>query len=173
MKDKDNEKLILNARLVIHGDRGVEKDLLRTDSAAADMKMTSIVVSLAVIMVIDISPTDIKGAFMQSGPICREEYALPPRELSVRGIIWKLTELPCGMVEAGRQWLKTVEKCMGERSNLKAIPQFGQIFLKRDEAKKFVLMIAKTFDDFLIAGSESDIDDFITDLKERFNLGSI
>ena len=53
---------------------------------------------------------DVKGAYMQSGPIKRDIYVRPPKELNPKpGELWHLLKLPYGIIEAGRQWQITVE----------------------------------------------------------------
>lgn len=51
----------------------------------------------------------IAGAYLQSGPIKRQIFGRPPREWNgPRGILWLLTKLPYGIVEARRLWMKAV-----------------------------------------------------------------
>lgn len=63
-KTKDDGYLILKERIVVHGNRDDEKDLLRSDCAAADMLVVRIVVGLAAILGLNMGKADIKGAFM-------------------------------------------------------------------------------------------------------------
>lgn len=60
-----------------------------------------------------IGTADIKGAFLQSGPIRRYIFVRPPREWPrLRGRLWKLLKLPYGITDAGRQWQVVVEDWM-------------------------------------------------------------
>lgn len=97
----------LKARLILHGHRDQEKDDLRNDLASADMLLTRLVLSIGIVLRLYFPVTGIKGAFMQSGPITGELYVRPPKGLGTDSrTVWKLTNLPCGVVEAGRQGQK-------------------------------------------------------------------
>lgn len=96
----------LKARICPHGNRDMLKDDVRKDASSAQFEVIRIAVSMATRMTGILGHVDIKGAYLQSGPIKRTIYVRPPRELGVkRGIFWKLTKLPYGITEAGRQWV--------------------------------------------------------------------
>lgn len=71
------------------------------------------VLALAQILDFQILTVDVKSAYMQSGPIHREPYVKPPNHLDLNGdSVWKLKKLPCGIVEAGRQWQCAAKNCL-------------------------------------------------------------
>lgn len=64
-----------------------------------------------------LATADIKGAYLESGPIRRTIYVRPPVEWSSthtdqRNMLWKLTKFPYGIVEAVREWQTTVQARM-------------------------------------------------------------
>lgn len=71
VKTNDDGSLELKGRVVVHGNRDSEKDSVRSDRAAADMMIVRTVISLASILGFELATADIKGAYMQSGPITR------------------------------------------------------------------------------------------------------
>lgn len=79
IKESEDDDLQMKARFVLHGNRDREKDEIRKDSAAADMKILRIVLSLGVILNFTFGVADIKGAYMQSGPAQRDIYVRPPK----------------------------------------------------------------------------------------------
>lgn len=173
IKEKEDSKLKLKERMVLHGNRYIEKEFLRKDCAAADMMMKILVLALPVILGFETATADIKGPFMQSGPIWREVLVRPPPQLRERGIVWKLTKISYGMVEAGLKWLKTVDYWMGESIDLTDIPQLGQIFTRRHQKNRIYLMVAKPVDEVLVVGHEDVITKCIEDMRKRFDLESV
>lgn len=104
-KKKDGEgKLNLNARLVLHGNRGRVCFSVCRDSATADLSVIRLIISLATILGFQIVTADVKGAYMQSGPIQREIYVRPPTCIDKpRNTIRKLQRIPYGIAKAGFQ----------------------------------------------------------------------
>lgn len=110
---------------------------------------------------------------MQSGPIWRDVYFIPPQQLGQRGEYWKLIKLPYGISEAGRQWLKVVEFWMNEHAELTSNPQLGRIFLKRNASAKITLIAAKNLDEFLISVFKQEVSRFNDRLCKRFQIGLV
>lgn len=95
VKTDENGSRILKARLVLHGNHDAEKDTIREDSSNAPLFIVRLLQSLATFLSFKIGTTNIKGAFLQSGPITRQIYVRPPREWTgQRGVLWKLLKLP-------------------------------------------------------------------------------
>lgn len=161
----------LKARLVIHGNHDDDKDIIRKDAIAANMFVTRLLISIGTLLGFSFGVADIKGAFMQSGPICRDLYVKAPKHMEPdRAIYWKLTKLPYGLSDASRQWLKVSDEWL---LDLGFVRVFGinQLFILRDSEQHIKLMTAKTTDDFLIAGCVDAIETFFISMKERFKVG--
>ena len=162
----------LKARIVPHGNRDKEKDTIRKDSATAQLGIIRLLLSIVTFLRFRLGMVDIKGAYLQSGPIQREIFVRPPREWQGRrGLLWLLTKLPYGIVEAGRQWQKTVESWMLRDGKLERIIGLSQIFVERNTTGKVILIVAKVTDDFLIGGLVPAIKSFIYRMKLRFQIG--
>lgn len=164
----------MKARIVPHGNRDDEKDNIRKDSSTAQLFVIRLLLSLVTFLCFRLATADIKGAYLQSGPIQRDIYVRPPKEwCGPRGILWKLLKLPYGIVEAGRQWQKTVESWMLNEAGLERVLGISQLFVKRDETGRIILLIAKVTDDFLLGGSVEEMKVFLDPLKQRFIVGKI
>lgn len=162
----------LKARLVVHGNRDEEKDEVSKDAIAADMMMTRLVLALGTIMKFSFGVTDIKGAFMQSGPANRDIYIIPPAGYKKkRQIYWKLLALAYGVCDAGRQWLKTSDNWIIRDMGMKRLAGAHQLFAKRNEDGKLTLIVARTTDDFLISGDKGTIEAFMGHMRNRFVVG--
>lgn len=107
--ENDDYTLWIKERLVLHGNRDKEKYIVRRDSAPADLAIVRIVVALAQILNFTLATANVKGAYMESGPILRNIFAKPRKKLCPRHSLWKLLRLPYSMMEAGRQWFCAVE----------------------------------------------------------------
>lgn len=169
VKNEENGKKRLKARLCPHGNRDRMKDSVRKDSATAQFDVIRIVCSMATVLRLKLGCLDIKGAYLQSGPIRREIYVRPPKECGVnRGTIWKLVKLPYGITEAGRQWAKVFEGWLLSDANFERVFGVSQIFVKRSSDGGIVMLMAKVTDDLLMAGSVEDIKEFVELIGKRF-----
>lgn len=91
VKNDENNVKITKARICPNGNRDRMKKTVRKDSATAQFDIIRLLLSLASIFLFRLSCIDIKGAYLQSGPIKRQIYVRPPRELGLpRHILWKL-----------------------------------------------------------------------------------
>lgn len=111
LKTEENGSRMMKARIVPHGNHDDEKDDVRKDSSNAPLFVVRLLLSLVTFLCFRIGTADIKGAFLQIGPIRRNIYVRPPREWnSLRGLLWRLLKLPYGIAGAGRQWQTVVEE---------------------------------------------------------------
>lgn len=151
IKVEEHGRKRLKARLCPHGNRNPMKIEIRRDSSTAQFDVIRLLMSLAVLLRFTIGWIDIKGAFLQSGPIKRLLYVRPPRRwVSTRGMLWRLTKLPYGIGEAGRQWAKTFESWMLEEAGLERVFGVGQMYVRRGQSGRIVFILAKVTDDFLM-----------------------
>lgn len=168
----------MKARICPHGNEDDEKNVIRKDSSNAQLAIVRLMLSLVTFLGFSIKTADIKGAYLQSGPITRELYVRPPREWHYtqhysKGKIWKLRKLPYGIVEAGRQWMIAVETWMLGEGGMSRVFGVSQLFVKRNASGSIILLVVKLSDDFLIAGKEAAIDKFLRKLQRRFVVGKI
>ena len=174
VKVEENGRKRLKARLCPHGNHDIEKDSVRKDSATAQFDVIRMLCSLATILNFRLGCLDIKGAYLQSGPIQRDIYVRPPPELhSRRGILWKLTKLPYGITEAGRQWARVFEKWLTEKAEFSRVNGVPQMFVHRRKNGDIKLLIAKVTDDLLIAGALEHIDTFNEAITKRFPISKV
>lgn len=174
---EDGHKAI-KARIVPHGNEDSEKNSIRKDSANAQLGTIRLLLSLVTFLRFDIWTADIKGAYLQSGPIKREVYVRPPKDYTNmtntrREVLWKLLKLPYDIVEAGRQWKLALEEWMLTNGGLNRVHGVSQLFVKRNEKGKIVLLVAKLSDDFLMAGISNDLMTFTTTMGKRFIIGRV
>lgn len=80
VKSEEKNKKRLKERLCPHGNRGKMKHEIRKDSATAQFDVIRLICSIAAILRLRLGCIDIKGAYLQSGPITRDIYVRPPRE---------------------------------------------------------------------------------------------
>ena len=164
----------LKSRIVPHGNRDNEKDNIRKDSSTAQFDVIRLLLAVATFVGMRLAMADIKGAYLQSGPIQRKIFVRPPREWrGERGKLWKLKKLPYGIIEAGRQWAKTVEEWMLTTGGLERIQGLNQLYVRRDNLGKIILIVAKVTDDFICGGSIEDTKAFISEMKKRFEVGKV
>lgn len=178
---EDGDVLRLKARSVLHGNRDRARFAVRRDSASADLSVIRLVLSLGVVLGFSFGTADVKGAYMQSGPIKRDLYVRPPKEYwsiddgkdgrKVKSL-WMLLKLPYGIVEAGRQWLCAIENWMLSDYGMERVRGVDQLFVKRLPDTTIGLLVAKVVDDFLLAGIDSEIRQFLEHVHNAFTLGS-
>lgn len=92
----------LKSRICTHGNRDRMKDDIRKDSSTAQFNVIRMTLSKATDMDDVLGHVEIRGAYIQSGPIQRTIYVRPPRKWEAQEeILWRLTKLPYGIKEAG------------------------------------------------------------------------
>lgn len=157
----------MKPRLCSHGNRDKDKDGIRKDSSTAQFDIIRLIASITASLNLSLASIDIKGAYLQSGPIKRDIYIRPPREcFTKRGTLWKLTKLPYGIVEAGRQWATVFEEWLISSAKLQRVNGFSQLYIKQNAAG---LSVAKVTDDLLLARTESEIHSFSEQVSTRFS----
>lgn len=174
IKTREDGSHALKARIVPHGNRDTEKDKIRKDSSTAQFDVIRILLAVCTFIDMRLAMADIKGAYLQSGPIKREIFVRPPREwVGKRGQLWRLKKLPYGIVEAGRQWAKAVEDWMLSTAGLERLRGLNQLYVKRDSVGRITLIVAKVTDDFICGGAVKTTTAFIQELQKRFEVGKI
>lgn len=174
VKVEENNRKRLKAHLCPHGNHDNEKDSIRKDSATAQFDVIRLLCSIAAFLRFRLGCLDIQGAYLQSGPIRRDIYVRPPPELRTRkGILWKLTKLPYGITEAGRQWARVFEQWLTEKVDFKRVIGVPQMFVKRYDNGHISLILAKVTDDLLIAGERENIEEFNKSIAQRFPISKV
>lgn len=159
----------LKARICPHGNRDIMKDEVRKDSSTAQYDVIRTALSVATTMDAVLGHVDIKGAYLQSGPIQRTIYVRPPRELgSKKGTLWKLTKLPYGITEAGRQWAMVFEEWLMVEAGVKRVRGIDQLYVRHGDDGALSLVIAKVTDDLLMIGERPELESFVAALGKRF-----
>lgn len=96
---------------------GTGRFSVRRDSSSADLIVVLLVLPLGIILGLSFGTADVKGAYMQSGPIKRDVFVGPPKSYQscdaqckgkILRITWRLLKLPYGIVEAGSQWICSI-----------------------------------------------------------------
>lgn len=164
----------MKTRIVPHGNHDDEKEKIRKDSSNAPLFVVRLLLSLITFLNFCIGTANIKGAFLQSGPIDRDIYVRPARDwTTVRGILWKLSKLPYEIADAGLQWKTVFEDWMLTQGGLQRVCGISQLFVKRDINGSLCLLVAKVTDDFLLGGSVEEMQIFVTELQKRFIVGKV
>lgn len=165
----------LKARICPHGNKDAMKDEIRKDSATAQFNVIRLMLAMATFFPMRLGVIDISGAYMQSGPIKREMYVRPPREWdgTARGRVWKLTKLPYGVSEAGRQWATVIEDWLTNKMGMETVTGVSQLFIKRGAEGNIQMIMAKITDDLLFAGSKERMGQFVESIQARFSISKI
>lgn len=155
----------LKGRILVHVNRDVQKDILRSDSASADMITVRLVIILSPTLGLKLTTSYMRDSYMQSGPISRYIYSKKPRNCHrKRGIVLKLLKLPNCMTDASIQCLLSVVYCMLGASGISRVDGVNQIFFNGYN-DGINLITAKIIDDFLILGNKHDIKEFIKEFS--------
>lgn len=164
----------MKARIVPHGNRDAERDNIRKDTSNARLMAIRVILSLTTFLNFSITTVDVKGAYLQSGPISHDIYVRPPWEWrGSRGMLWRLLKFAYGIAESGRQWQVAVEQWMLVEYELKRVFGLSQFFIKRNAGGKIIMFVVKVTDDFLISGTNNERKDLVEALGKRFELSKI
>lgn len=174
VKNEENNVKRMKARLCPNGNRDRMKTTVRKDSATAQFDEIRLLLSLASIFMFRLGCIDIKGAYLQSGPVKRCIYVRPPQDLGIpRYILWKLWKHPYGITETGRQWAKEIESCLVQTAGFIRVIGMRQIYAKRDEQNKIALIAVKVTDDILFAGNIERLNQFAEEMSARYKVRKV
>ena len=150
VKRCDDGSLTLKARIAVHGNKGREKNTLKTDSATCPPVGIRILLSLATIFSWTLSKIDFKSAFLQT-QAKRDVYVVPPRECKTRyRHYWLLLSAAYGLVNAGAQWQQLSDDVLRGFGFLQSV-QVPQLFYLKANGK-LVVAAVKVVDDIMFAG---------------------
>lgn len=104
----EDGSLRLKTKLVRHGKRDYERDLIRKVSTTAEKFLTRTIITIVGVNIIYIAAADVEGAYIQSGRIIRNINYIPPNNVHEENkTLCNPTRLPYGITEAFRQCRKT------------------------------------------------------------------
>ena len=175
-KNKDGLQSV-KARLTIRGDQE-NTDGVRTDSPTIKKGNLKILLVVAAMKKWQLKSADISSAFLQSVPLEREVYALPPVERRVPGLLWQLKKPVYGLADASRGFhlsLNNEIKNLGCETNHldPALYAYYDSKTGRDDYIKDPLGLAVSHvDDILHAGEKNFETKIIRPLKKTFKFGS-
>ena len=160
----------VKARLTVRGDQE-DSDQFRKDSPTIRKSNIKVLLSIAAMNGWKIKSSDVTAAFLQSVPIERDVYVLPPKERRVPGMLWKLKK-PCyGLADASRGFYLSFS---GEVKDLGCSGSHldPAMFILKEEDDKVHGMMVSHVDDVLHAGDDVFETSVMKPLKETFQFGS-
>lgn len=154
VKTEEHGILRLRARICPHGNHDDELEEVGKESATAQFDFSRLMLALTTMLSFRIGLVDIKGAYLQSGPIQRELYVRQPKgcKTTQRGLLWHLTKLPYGITETGRQCAATMENWTTNVLGLERVYGVSQMFVKRGRNYELMFIVIKLTDDLLFSG---------------------
>lgn len=171
IKKGEDVTILLKARLVLHGHRNDEKDIIRKYSAASDLLLIRLIISFYTVMNFLIAAADVKGTHMQSGPPSAKFmfFHLPDE----RKTLWHSISLPNVIIEAGRQRGRTAQDWMTQEEILKGLHGSVQIISKRYNQNRLQLVVTRTVDDVIAIGKMEELNIFMDKLCQRLEIGLV
>lgn len=117
---------------------------------------------------------DIKGTYLQNVPIERCIYVTTQIELGLpRYILWRLRKRPCGITEARHQWAKEIESWLVYSACFTRLLGMSQVYIKRDENNRVMLMAVKVTEDILLAGNIDRLKRLAEEIYARYKVRKI
>ena len=156
------------ARLVVRGFE--ETDKLQSDSPTAHKATLRVFLSVISNQQWNCESIDVKSAFLQGKRIERDVFVLPPPDIRVEGIIWKLHKVVYGLGDASRNWYFSVRD---------ELIKLGCTQSKLDKAlfcwyseEKLQGIFVMHVDDFMIGGSDQFKKEVINKIVKKFKIGN-
>lgn len=167
---REEGKLKLKCRLVLHGNRDVENHLQRTDSSTAQLIVIRLLLLLAALLYFHLASLGISGAYLQSYDLERDIYMRPLWGWTdFIHEIWEIVNLAYGLVDSGRLGQLSVEEWL-TNYGFKTTPGLPKLFILWRE-EKISILVSKVVDDFLLAGDKESIASFHRPIANRFQVG--
>lgn len=150
-------KLTQKRRNVLHGNGDRDRYRVRRDSESSDLAVIRMVISIGIMLAFRLGTADVKGAYIQRDLAKGNIVLRPTREYKLQGKIWKLLQLPYGIVEAERQWICAIEDCMLATYNMERLQGAYQLFIHLLPHSTIEVLVAKVVDDFLLSETDGEI----------------
>lgn len=171
-------KAIVKARLTIRGDQE-DTENIRKDSPTVRKGNIKILLTVAAKEQWMIKTSDVSSAFLQSVPIEREVFVLPPKERRVPGVLWRLTKTVYGLADASRGFYISLSGEIQELGCTKARLDPAMFLLEEEKEpveelweKKPLGLAVSHVDDVLHAGGQVFNDKIMKPLFKKFKFGS-
>ena len=169
-KEQDDGSSKVKARLCLRGDQEILKHQIPRDSSTINKVTLKIFLTVAASLGWDMDSSDVRRAFLQTEPIQREVYCIPPAEANVqKGKIWRILRSCYGLIDASRAFYL---RYMRELKSLDFIP------LKMDPAGiyhktngKLDAVYGLHVDDAVAAGERTVLDKTHNEMEKRFEYG--
>lgn len=148
------------------------KGWIRTDFTNVQFAIIRLLLCLATLFKFRLGYLDIKGAYLQSGPITHKSFVRPSqKDPFQRNTLCRLTRSPYGIVEAGRQLAKRIEGWL-ERKGFCRVFRLAQIYISRypyeDGEGKVKMIVVKLTDVLLFAGTIPAMERFLQTVRADF-----
>lgn len=164
----------LKARLCPHGNRDKMKHQIRKDSATAQFDVIRLLLSIATILQLRLGCVDIKGVYLQSGPIQRKIFVRPSKEItSERGYVWRLTKLSYRISETGRHWSKAFEEWLISLAKFVRTLGISQLFVRRGNRGEIQMIAAKITDNVLMKGNIGTMRTMVAEINDRLTISKV
>lgn len=170
-KRKDDRSV--KARIVPWGHRDNEREDLRSDSPCVNLDIFRLVLSFAAEFKWTIAQMDVKTAFLQALGFDRKVFVKPPKEANDLSGLWELRAPAYGLVDSGRLWYRTSDSALITEYNLTKSRYEHTLYYKKNDTHTTTFILVAQVDNYIYAGTETEIYSFETFLQERFKIGTI
>lgn len=172
VKTNDDGSFKMKARIAPHGNKDLDRNQLKTDSAVCPTLGIRILLSLATIFMWCLAKIDFKRAFLQTGDARRDVYVVPPGESNDKNHYWLLRPASYGLDNANAKWQEHSDYLL-KSLGLQQLTYVRQLFYKFDSTGVVQLVAVKIVDDVLLAGPKELLKDLINKIQKKYELGTV
>ena len=167
IKKIQQEKEIVKARLVIHGNQ--EPEAVRSDSPTVSKQSLRIQFSIAAQNNWKIHSADVTAAFLQAKPLNRKVFVKPVAEAKNEGMLWLLKRPMYGLDDSGRQWYLTLSDFLYKHNCDRLDTDWAVFYFKVDGILHGITTIH--VDDLQFCGSDYFQEKVIQPMLRQFKFG--
>ena len=167
----------VKARLTIRGDQE-DTEGIRKDSPTVRKPNIKVFLAVCAKEGFEIQTSDVSAAFLQSVPIEREVFVLPPKERREPGKLWKLTKTVYGLADASRGFYMSLSGEIQKLGCSKARMDLAMFILFKNDndeepwEKKPLGVAVSHVDDVLHGGGRTFHKQVMEPLFNKFKFGS-
>ena len=171
------DQVIVKARLTIRGDLEDTSDV-KTDAPTIRKGNVKTLLMIAATEGWEIRSSDVQSAFLQSMPLERKVYVLPPKEIRQPGVLWRLKKPVYGLADASRGFHLSLSGkilelgCQKNPHDPAMFIYFPKDTPKNAFRKKPNGIVVSHVDDLLHGGYKGFNTKIMEPLKEHFKFGS-
>lgn len=164
----DDSSLKLKTRIALHGNEDSEREQLRADCCMCYPIGIRLVITMSTFKKWHIIRTDVKTAFLQTGPANRSVYVIALKESRQKNVLWLLLTAAFGLVNSNAKWKVQSDHFLAPLGLIQSTA-IRRLFIHLHSNGVADMFVIKIVDDILATRTDEAFQAFVTSFEANTN----